>query len=245
MNIKRLITLLLFLPLLIAARAQGDFPTWEAYINDHNTQHRLLSVRKVVEAGVYGLHKSTESHTKDYKEINDELEKYRKAFDILTLVFNSIETGFGVYNVINDFSSSDGTAQKYIRLVNDFANKCTLRGNIVPEDTMVISIAYKAVESIKGDLSDLEFALTDLFLLCSGKVQCTTADLANIFGRINRNLDHIQIQMRRCYWDTYKYVQFRTTFWKRDIYRDYTKKQIADAALQRWHEKRKNRPQRQ
>ena len=243
MKQRRLITLLLLLPLFLTARAQGDFLTWEAYINDHNTQHQVLAVRATVEAGVYGLHNITETKTKNYKEINDELGKYRKAFDVLTLVFNAIETGFDVYNVINDFSSSDGTAQKYVRLVNDFAEKCTLRGNIEPEDTIVISIAHKAIGSISDDLSDLEISLTDLFLLCSGRVHCTTADLANIFGRINKSLDHIQLQMRRCYWDTYKYVQMRTTFWKRDIYRDYTKKEITEAALARWHEKRKLRHQ--
>ncbi len=225
--------------LIQTARAQGDIGTWEAYISDHNTQHQVLSVRATVEAGVMGLQHITESRTKDVRDINKELDKYRRAFDVLALVFNALETGFGVYNVIDDFSSSDGTARKYVRLVEDFANKCTLRGNITPEDTLVISVAHKAVNSIKADLKDLELSMLDLLLLCSGHVHCTTHDLAEVFGRINTSLNHIQYSMRICYWDTYKYVQMRTTFWKRDIYRDYTKKDITQAALARWHQKRK------
>ena len=62
-----------------------DVATLEAYIADHKTQRSLLLARSTLEQSNKLLHDYSQVANKEYKEINVELDKYSRAFDIIDI----------------------------------------------------------------------------------------------------------------------------------------------------------------
>ena len=71
-----------------------DIPTIEAYINDHKKQRSLLLARATLEESNALLHKASKVTHREYRDINLELDKYTRAFDIIDLVYSTVSTGF-------------------------------------------------------------------------------------------------------------------------------------------------------
>ena len=80
-----LTVMLMGLPLRLTAQVPRDIP--EAYINDHKKQRSLLLARSVLEESNQLLHKTSEATHRQYRDINIELDKYTRAFDIIDLVY--------------------------------------------------------------------------------------------------------------------------------------------------------------
>lgn len=63
----------------------GDLtcPVVEAYINDHKQQRSLLLARSTLELSNQLLHEYSSEATVDYKNLNVDLDKYTRAFDVI------------------------------------------------------------------------------------------------------------------------------------------------------------------
>lgn len=221
----------------VSAKAQfvGDIASIEALIADHKSHQKFLLLRQITESSVYILHNTSQSTTRDLKDINKELDKYRRAFDWLTLVLDALETGVNTYTLINEMTSSTGTVHKYNALIDDYYNKCVKTGNVCIEDTLIVSIARGCIKNIEGDVRELKIAMADLLLLCSGQLQCTTFTLSMIFNRLNNAIVNIDRVLHRCYFESFKFISARTSFWKRSIHKDSKyKKNISHEAVERW-----------
>ena len=81
-----LLVLFLGMPCKLLAQVPRDIPTIEAYINDHKKQRSLLLARSVLEESNQLLHQASEVTHREYRDINIELDKYTRAFDIIDLV---------------------------------------------------------------------------------------------------------------------------------------------------------------
>ena len=86
------ICLLALIPTSAKAQFGFDVVSVEAYINDHKEQRSLLLVRSTLEASNKLLHDYSSDANIGYKDINKELDKYTRAFDVIDVLYQSLRT---------------------------------------------------------------------------------------------------------------------------------------------------------
>lgn len=210
-----------------------DIPTIEAYINDHKKQRSLLLARSTLEASNGILHKASKVTSKEYKDINVELDKYTRAFDVIDLVYSTVSTGFNVYRTYDNVSDKIG---KYRTMLSDFNDKIVKRGRIESADTLLLYVNTRAIINLAEECENLYTSVAVIAAYATGKVSCTTATLTLMVDNINRSLDRIKSIVNSAYYQTWKFIQARTSYWKSEIYRSKTISEMANDALGRWME---------
>lgn len=210
-----------------------DIPTIEAYINDHKKQRSLLLARATLEESNALLHKASKVTHREYRDINLELDKYTRAFDIIDLVYSTVSTGFNVYRTYDNVSEKIG---KYKTMLEDFNEKIIQRGRIESADTLLLAVNARAVVHLADECQNLYYSVCVLAAYASGQVCCTTASLMLMIDNINKSLDRIKDIVNNAYYKTWKFIQARTSYWKSEIYRSKTIRQMATEAFDRWME---------
>jgi hypothetical protein len=223
--------LLTLLPTISRAQYGFDVTSVEAYINDHKQQRSLLLVRSTLEASNKLLHDYTSDANIGYKDINAQLDRYTRAFDVIDVLYQSLRTSLNVYNTYETVSDRVGD---YKDMLNDFSDKCLERGNIVSTDTLIISINARALAKIAEEGDNLYKSVSDLVLYATGAAACSTSDLLLVLNNINSSLDNIKQHLNKAYFETWKYIQVRIGYWKRQVYRAKTKQEIINDAFGRW-----------
>jgi hypothetical protein len=223
--------LLTLLPTMARAQYGFDVTSVEAYINDHKQQRSLLLVRSTLEASNKLLHDYTSDVNIDYKDINVQLDRYTRAFDVIDVLYQSLRTSLNVYNTYKTVSDR---VSDYKDMLNDFSDKCLERGNIVSTDTLIISINARALAKIAEEGDNLYKSVSDLVLYATGAAACSTSDLLLVLNSINSSLDNIKQHLNKAYFETWKYIQVRIGYWKRQVYRAKTKQEIINDAFGRW-----------
>jgi hypothetical protein len=223
--------LLTLLPTMARAQYGFDVTSVEAYINDHKQQRSLLLVRSTLEASNKLLHDYTSDVNIDYKDINVQLDRYTRAFDVIDVLYQSLRTSLNVYNTYETVSDR---VSDYKDMLNDFSDKCLERGNIVSTDTLIISINARALAKIAEEGDNLYKSVSDLVLYATGAAACSTSDLLLVLNSINSSLDNIKQHLNKAYFETWKYIQVRIGYWKRQVYRAKTKQEIINDAFGRW-----------
>lgn len=211
--------------------AQSDIPTLEAYIYDHKEVRSLLLARSTLEASNALLHDYSKDAGLDYKEINFDLDKYTRAFDIIDLIYQSTRTAMNVYGTVNTVSDRIG---EYKNMLTDYHEKCLKRGDIEPSDTLIIAVNYHLIENVADEGKRLYQSVSDLILYATGAAACTTSDLMAVLASINTSLDNIRTHLNKAYFDTWRYIQVRIGYWKAQVYNKKTRQQIIDDAFGRW-----------
>ena len=159
--------LLFLVPRPAMAQFGFDVVSVEAYINDHKEQRSLLPGNKL-------MHDYSSKANIDYRNINRELDKYARAFDVIDVLYQSLRTSLNVYSTYD--TVSDRVAD-YRKMLNDFNEKCLSRGNIVTTDTLLISINVRALSRIATEGDHLFRSVSDLVLYATGAAACSTSDL--------------------------------------------------------------------
>lgn len=233
------ISLLLFCLLIFGSKTikaqvvPRDIPAVEAYINDHKKQRSLLLARSTLEASNGILHKASKVTNKEYKDINVELDKYTRAFDVIDLVYSTVSTGFNVYRTYDNVSDKIG---KYKTMLSEFNDKIVKRGRIESADTLLLFVNARAIGNLAEECENLYTSVAVIAAYATGKVSCTTATLTLMVDNINKSLDRIKMIVNSAYYQTWKFIQARTSYWKKEIYRSKTIREMADDALGRWLE---------
>ena len=230
---RQLIFMLIVLlsPLKMMAQWGFDVVSVEAYINDHKKQRSLLLARSTLEYSNKLLHQYSSEQTNNYKEINVELDKYTRAFDVIDVLYQSLRTSM---NAVNTYENVSDRISDYKKLLNDFNSQVVKRKHIELADTMPISINIKAIANIAKEGEYLYKSLSDLVLYATGAAACSTADLLVVMESINTSLDNIEKMLNTAYFDTWRYIQLRMGYWKEKVYRTKTKKEMIDDAFGRW-----------
>ena len=223
--------LLTLFPTMSRAQFGFDIVSVEAYINDHKEQRSLLLVRSTLEASNKLLHDYSSDANIDYKDINAQLDRYTRAFDVIDILYQTLRTSLNVYNTYETVSDRIGD---YKNMLQDFNKKCLERGNIVSTDTLVITINARALAKIADEGDNLYRSVSDLVLYATGTAACSTSDLLLVLNSINQSLDNIKKHLNKAYFDTWKYIQVRIGYWKRQVYRAKTKQEIINDAFGRW-----------
>lgn len=227
-----IVCILHFTPVRTVAQVVPRDPTTiEAYINDHKKQRSLLLARSTLEESNKLLHEASKVTHKEYKDVNVELDKYTRAFDVIDLVYSTVSTGFNVYRTYDNVSEKIG---KYKTMLSDYNDKIVSRGRIESADTLLLAVNVRAVKNLAKECENLYSSVAVLAAYASGKVCCTTATMMLMVENINKSLDRIKDIVNTAYYQTWKFIQARTSYWKAELYRSKTIKQVADEAIGRW-----------
>ena len=228
-----IIGLLLITLLPEAAKAQWTFDivSVEAYINDHKKQRSLLLARSTLEYSNQLLHEYSREETGRYKEVNIDLDRYTRAFDVIDVMYQSLRT---VLNVKSTYTAVSDRIGDYKKLLEDFNERIVKRGRIDPGDAVILAINEKAIRDIANEGEHLYKSVSDLVLYATGAAACSTSDLLMVLESVNKSLDSIEQHLNRAYIETWRYIQVRIGYWKSKIYRERTKREIIDGAFGRW-----------
>ena len=208
-----------------------DAVSVEAYINDHKKQRSLLLARSTLEYSNQLLHEYSSEEVGKYKELNVDLDKYTRAFDIIDVMYQSLRT---VLNVKNTYTTVSDRIGDYKKLLEDFNEKILRRGRIEPSDALILTINEKAIRDIAQEGEQLYKSVSDLVLYATGAAACSTSDLLMVLEAVNKSLDDIERHLNRAYIETWRYIQVRIGYWKEKIYRARTKQEIIEGAFGRW-----------
>lgn len=226
-----IICLLSLLPSMAMAQTGFDVTSVEAYVNDHKQQRSLLLVRSTLEASNKLLHDYSEDANIGFKNINNELDKYTRAFDVIDILYQTLRTSLNIYDTYENVSDRVGD---YRKMLNDYRRKCLERGNIMSTDTLIITINTKALAKIADEGDNLYSSVSDLVLYATGAAACSTSDLLLILTSINNSLDNIKKHLNKAYFDTWRYIQVRIGYWKKQVYQAKSKEEIISDTFGRW-----------
>ena len=225
------LALLALLPGVAKAQWTFDVVSVEAYINDHKKQRSLLLARSTLEYSNRLLHEYSRKEVGGYKELNVDLDRYTRAFDVIDVMYQSLRTGLNVKDTYHSVSDRIGD---YKTMLEAFHEKILKRGRIEPSDALILTINEKAIRDIAREGEHLYKSVSDLVLYATGAAACSTNDLLMILESVNKSLDDIERHLNRAYIETWRYIQVRIGYWKSKIYRERTKREILDGAFGRW-----------
>lgn len=208
-----------------------DVVSVEAYINDHKKQRSLLLARSTLEYSNQLLHEYSSKEVGKYKELNVDLDKYTRAFDVIDVMYQSLRT---VLNVRSTYQTVSDRIGDYKDLMEDFNERVIKRKHVELADTMLVSINRKAIENIAYEGQQLYHSVNDLVLYATGAAACSTSDLLMVLDNINNSLDLIEKHLNSAYFQTWRYVQLRMGYWKEKVYRTRTREEILEDAFSRW-----------
>ena len=226
-----IVVLAALLPGAVRAQLMFDIPSVEAYINDHKQKRSLLLARSTLEYSNRLLHEYSRKEVGEYKEVNVDLDKYTRAFDVIDVMYQTLRTALNVKNTSRSVSDRIGD---YKKMLSEFNDKILRRGQPEWADLQIITINARAIEDIAGEGEQLYKSISDLVLYATGAAACSTSDLLLVFESVNRSLDNIERHLNRAYFETWRYIQVRIGYWKSKIYRSKTRQEIIDGAFGRW-----------
>ena len=128
-------------PLKVSAQWNFDIVSVEAYINDHKQQRSLLLARSTLELSNQLLHEYSSEAAVDFKELNVDLDKYTKAFDVIDILYQSLRTSLNVYSTYNSVSDRVGD---YKDLLDDYYTKVVERNRMEPVSYTHLTLPTKA-----------------------------------------------------------------------------------------------------
>ena len=227
------IVLLALLPDVVKAQWTFDVVSVEAYINDHKQQRSLLLARSTLEHSNKLLHEYSRKEMVGYKELNVDLDKYTRAFDVIDVMYQSLRTALNVHSTYKGVSER---ISDYKAMLEDFSEKVIKRKHIELADTLILSINAGAIRMIAQEGEYLYKSVSDLVLYATGAAACSTSDLLMVLNSINCSLDNIEKHLNRAYFETWRYIQVRIGYWKEKVYRTKTKRELIDDAFGRWRQ---------
>jgi len=226
-----LLSVLLFAPGIARAQYDFDVETVEAMIRDHKRIRSVLMARDGVEQANALLHQYSKKAADEHYEINLELDKFTRLFDVIDVIVTGTAT---VYNASNAYSDVKERLGQYETLLEKYKEKLLEKGNIQRGDTLILTTAEKAIESIYADGKNIYTSLTALIAYGSGKVPCNTSDLLRVIHDIDVSLDDISKSVNKAYLTTSRYIDTRLGFYKREVYSRRGRKVIGSEAMSRW-----------
>jgi len=228
---KCLLIILAMLPLAAHAQWSFDVSSVEAYIADHKNQRSILLARATLEQGNNILHECSAKSATDYKELNFDLDKYTRAFDVIDVLYQSLRTSLNVYST---YETVSGRIGDYKKLLEKYNERVLKRNRMELSDTIVIAISLRCIDRIADESQSLYRSVSDLVLYATGAAACSTSELILVMTSINTSLDNIKSHLNTAYFDTWRYITVRTGYWKADVYRTKMKSEIIDDAFARW-----------
>ena len=120
-----------------------DAVSVEAYINDHKKQRSLLLARSTLEYSNQLLHEYSSEEVGKYKELNVDLDKYTRAFDIIDVMYQSLRT---VLNVKSTYQTVSDRISDY-KNTSNWLTRCSSASTRKPSTTYTTKEANSTIAS--------------------------------------------------------------------------------------------------
>lgn len=227
-----IVALLAWLP--IKSHAQfgiNDMPSMEAMISNHKTVKTALDIRKIAELGVEQAHEGSQKSIEEYQESSKRLDKYKRCFDIIDLILNGTATAF---HGVRTYQSCSSNINSYLQLLNEYEEKILLKGKVWSSDTIIYTTSKQTIEDIKSSASSIYKSYIDLSAYLTGTAECKTESMMLCLQCINENMDAIDASVRNAYLTLWSYMTIRLGFWKKEIFRAKTIREMALEAYDTW-----------
>lgn len=216
-----------------AQEIEEDLVSVEAYVSFHKKVSTVLLTRSALEELASITHDHTQSSACDYKDVNVQLDKYDKCFDVLDALLRTSATVGNAYLTYDDVTNR---LREYKALLNDYKEKCLKRGNIVSTDTVIVSISAKTIEDVVYLSNELIKSIATSQLYLSGVLHCTTRDYIFVVDTVNGYLDDVRRVVNGAYMFLWQYIFNRTHYWKNELVGAKDLHTMAEDALQRWYD---------
>ena len=232
---RHIAVLILALLCALPSEAQWNFDVTsiEAYIQDHKDERSMLLARSTLEASNKLLHELVSEEAEDYRQVNIDLNRYTRAFDVIDLLYQSLRT---VINVKTTYDNVSERLDDMRALLEKFNERIVERGRIESADTVLLHVLQRGVASFAGDVQNIYRSFSDLVLYITGASACSASDLMNMVSEINSSLETLNRHVNRTYYEAWRFIELRTGYWKRSVYRSKTTREMAQSALERWIE---------
>lgn len=227
-----IVALLAWLP--IKSHAQfgiNDMPSMEAMISNHKTVRTALDIRMIAELGVEQVHEGSQKSIEEYQESSKRLDKYKRCFDIIDLILNGTATAF---HGVRTYQSCSSNIKSYLQLLNEYEEKILLKGKVWSSDTIIYTTSKQTIEDIKNSASSIYKSYIDLSAYLTGTAECKTESMMLCLQCINENMDDIDASVRNAYLTLWSYMTIRLGFWKKEIFRAKTIREMALEAYDTW-----------
>ena len=159
-------------PLCAFAQWSFDVPSIEAYIADHKDQKSLLLARATLEQANTLLHGYSRDANVTYKEINVELDKYTRAFDVIDIMYQTLRTSLNTYDTYETFKQR---IEDYKVMLTAFWDKCLSQGDIVSTDQLIITVNRSLLERLSEEGQGIYRSFSDLVLYATGAAACSAS----------------------------------------------------------------------
>lgn len=209
----------------------NDMPSMEAMISNHKTVRDALELRTLAELGVMQVHEQKQKSITSYEESSKELDKYKRCFDIIDLVLNGTATAFHGVRV---YKSCKSNIQAYLELLQEYEEKILAKGNIWSSDTIIYTTSKNTIEEVKNSAVSIYNSYIDLSAYLTGTAECKTESMMICLQCINDNLDDIDSSIKNAYLTLWSYMTIRLGYWKMEIFRAKTMKEMAMEAYETW-----------
>lgn len=233
-NMLRYILVTILFLSAMGVQAQSDITSLEAMISNHKQLRSVLEVRAIAELGLYTFHTQVSREVNEYKSVSDTLDTYRRCFDILDLLLKGTATAF---HGINTYNRIKDNLTGYWKLVDTYNHKILLGGAVWSTDTVIVSTSRRAIEQVTSEAQEIYKSYLDFMLIMGGKnspKETKALDLMVCLDRINSSMDRIDESVAAAYLDLWSYMTVRLGFWKKEIFRARSIREIAEGALGRW-----------
>lgn len=227
-----IVTLLALLPM--KGHAQfgiNDMPSMEAMISNHKKVRTALDIRMIAELGVEQAHEGSQKSIEEYQESSKRLDKYKRCFDIIDLILNGTATAF---HGVRTYQNCSSNIKSYLQLLNEYEEKILLKGKIWSSDTIIYTTSKQTIEDIKSSASSIYKSYIDLSAYLTGTAECKTESMMLCLQCINENMDAIDASVRNAYLTLWSYMTIRLGFWKKEIFRAKTIREMALEAYDTW-----------
>lgn len=209
----------------------NDMPSMEAMISNHKAVRTALEVRMIAELGVEQVHEGSQKSIEEYQESSKRLDKYKRCFDIIDLILNGTATAF---HGVRTYQSCSSNIKSYLQLLNEYEEKILLKGKIWSSDTIIFTTSKQTIEDIKSSASSIYKSYIDLSAYLTGTAECKTESMMLCLQCINENMDAIDASVRNAYLTLWSYMTIRLGFWKKEIFRAKTIREMALEAYDTW-----------
>lgn len=209
----------------------NDMPSMEAMISNHKTVRTALDIRMIAELGVEQVHEGSQKSIEEYQESSKRLDKYKRGFDIIDLILNGTATAF---HGVRTYQSCSSNIKSYLQLLNEYEEKILLKGKVWSSDTIIYTTSKQTIEDIKSSASSIYKSYIDLSAYLTGTAECKTESMMLCLQCINENMDAIDASVRNAYLTLWSYMTIRLGFWKKEIFRAKTIREMALEAYDTW-----------
>lgn len=209
----------------------NDMPSMEAMISNHKAVRTALDIRMIAELGVEQVHEGSQKSIEEYQESSKRLDKYKRCFDIIDLILNGTATAF---HGVRTYQSCSSNIKSYLQLLNEYEEKILLKGKVWSSDTIIYTTSKQTIEDIKSSASSIYKSYIDLSAYLTGTAECKTESMMLCLQCINENMDAIDASVRNAYLTLWSYMTIRLGFWKKEIFRAKTIREMALEAYDTW-----------